>query len=76
MPIYEYVCLECGQVFDEMRSFSQADAPIQCEACSSDHTSRKISLFYASSEGRSVAGPASSCGTCSSTACGSCSLKH
>ncbi|NIM92827.1 MAG: zinc ribbon domain-containing protein [Anaerolineales bacterium] len=63
MPIYEYVCQDCDATFDALRSFSQADDPISCSECTSKHTSRKISLFYAKSDGRSVAGSASACST-------------
>lgn len=32
MPIYEYQCIECGNVFEELQSFS--DKPItQCPIC-------------------------------------------
>src|SRR3972149_4994754 len=56
MPIYEYVCLDCGEKFDALRSMAQADAPIGCRACEGEHTSRTISVFAAVSEGRVVAG--------------------
>jgi putative FmdB family regulatory protein len=70
MPIYEYVCLDCGEKFDALRSMAQADAPIGCRACEGEHTSRTISVFAAVSEGRVVAG--SNGGGCADAA-GSCS---
>jgi putative FmdB family regulatory protein len=74
MPVYEYVCQECGYNFDKMRPMSQADAPIVCTSCNSQSTKRKLSRFFASSEGRAIATPASSCGcgNCSGGSCGSC----
>ena len=74
MPIYEYVCLECDIKFDALRSMSEADAPIHCENCDSDHTSRAISLFAAHSGGRVVAGAGSTCSTCTSSNCSSCEI--
>jgi putative FmdB family regulatory protein len=74
MPIYEYVCLECNIKFDALRSMSDADAPIHCENCDSDHTSRAISLFAAHSEGRVVAGAGSACSACTSSNCSSCEI--
>ena len=69
VPIYEYICLECNDVFDELRPMSKADSPIVCEACESEHTSRMISVFFAPSDGASLT--PSSAGGC---ACGgSCS---
>jgi putative FmdB family regulatory protein len=71
MPIYEYVCLDCGDRFDALRSMAEADAPIRCRTCEGDHTSRTISVFAAVSGGRVVAG--SNGGGCSSCGGGSCS---
>jgi putative FmdB family regulatory protein len=76
MPIYEYVCLECNNTFDALRSFQQADEPIACSHCSSMRTSRKISRFYAHSEGRSVAGTGNSCNTCGASTCSTCGVPH
>lgn len=71
MPLYEYVCQDCGQRFDALRSMKDADKPIQCRSCRSEHTTRALSVFYAASEGRSVT--ASGGGGCSGCAGGSCS---
>ncbi len=54
MPIYEYLCLECNDVFDALRPMSQADSAIVCQACESEHTSRMISVFFAQSNGESL----------------------
>ena len=73
MPLYEYVCLDCGFRFDILRSMKNADSPIACSQCESQHTSRLLSLFYAQSSGREVAGSNSgACTSCSSHSCASC----
>ena len=42
MPIYEYVCNECGHEFDALQKFS--DAPLKtCPACSKESLKKKIS---------------------------------
>jgi putative FmdB family regulatory protein len=77
MPIYEYVCQDCDKDFEVIRSMSQADAPIACQACGGEHVKRKLALFYAQSGGRSVSGTSSGgCGSCSGGSCGSCSCSH
>jgi putative FmdB family regulatory protein len=76
MPLYEYICMDCKTTFDELRSISQADDPIRCSACEGSRTSRKISLFYAQSDGRSIAGSAPACSSCSTSTCSSCSVAH
>jgi len=70
MPLYEYICLDCGNRFDALRPMKEADKPILCTACTSDHTARQLSLFFAQSDGRSVAG--TSGGGCAGCAGGSC----
>jgi len=72
MPLYEYVCLDCEQVFDALRAMREADDPIVCSRCSGDHTSRKISLFAAHSDGKVVTGGGKRCTSCSGGACKTC----
>jgi putative FmdB family regulatory protein len=73
MPIYEYVCEECGCHFDALRSIRDADAPIQCQKCTSEHTTRQLSVFFARSGGRAVAGcNGGGCSGCAGGSCASC----
>lgn len=72
MPVYEYICKECGNHFDKLRSMSQADEPIACSKCNSLATQRMLSRFYASSDGKAIASQGSSCGGCSGGSCSSC----
>ena len=72
MPIYEYVCLDCGGRFETLRMMKEADTPIACRQCDSLHTTRMLSLFNAASGGRVVAGGSSGCAGCSSSSCATC----
>lgn len=73
MPIYEYVCLDCKHEFESLRPMAQADAPLECVKCGSTSTRRKISVFFAESGGRAVAGMSEpSCDSCSSGNCSTC----
>jgi putative FmdB family regulatory protein len=74
MPIYEYTCLDCGARFDALRSMSDADKPIECKQCRQEHTTRCLSVFFANSGGRVVAGSssASGCAGCAATSCAGC----
>ena len=74
MPIYEYVCQECEKRFDALRSMSEADKAIACVKCGSDRTSRAISVFFAQSGGKVVAGNNGGCGSCAGGSCSSCSI--
>ena len=73
MPLYEYVCKDCGNHFDALRSMKDADKTIQCRSCHSEQTSRALSVFFSSCEGKAVAGTGgSSCGGCGGGTCSSC----
>lgn len=72
MPIYEYVCVDCKNEFETMRSMKDADAPLKCEKCGRKHVRRKLALVNAMSGGHAVAGTSSGC-NCSSCSGGSCS---
>ncbi len=74
MPIYEYLCLDCNEKFERLRVMNEADNPIQCENCHSQNTSRAISVFFAASGGKIVAGKSSGCANCSTSSCATC--KH
>ncbi|MGD2252246.1 MAG: zinc ribbon domain-containing protein [Anaerolineales bacterium] len=74
MPIYEYVCQDCKARFDALRSMAQADDPIACQECGGKHTSRALSLFFAQSDGKVVAGGGDACTSCTSSSCSSCTL--
>jgi putative FmdB family regulatory protein len=72
MPLYEYVCSDCGTEFDTLRPMRMSDAPIVCEHCGGEHTQRKLSVFFAQSEGQALAGGSAGCGSCAGGNCASC----
>ena len=58
MPIYEYQCPGCGQVFDKLMSFSEADKVPVCPHCGDKETRKMITagaVIGASSSGSSTA---------------------
>lgn len=67
MPLYEYTCSNCGENFEALATFSQADNCPQCPACKSIETHRKLSRIASqiSSNGSSStsASISSSCGS-------------
>ena len=73
MPIYEYICLNCNHQFEIIRPMAQADAPLACQKCGAEEIKRKLSMFFAESGGKAVAGISEpGCGSCSSSNCASC----
>jgi putative FmdB family regulatory protein len=45
MPLYEFVCDECGQAFELLVGFSQTSEPQTCPGCGGAQTHRKMSSF-------------------------------
>ena len=73
MPIYEYLCQDCGTRFEILRSIKDADNPILCKSCQGEHTQRAVSVFFAQSGSQIIAGGnTSGCAGCTSGSCSSC----
>jgi putative FmdB family regulatory protein len=45
MPIYEYACGDCSEVFSVLRSISAAETDNQCPECGSTNMKKQISSF-------------------------------
>ena len=74
MPLYEYICNDCSTKFDALRSINNADAPIACQDCQGENTSRLLSLFFAHSDGRTITQSAPACTSCSTHTCSTCGV--
>ena len=58
MPIYVYQCPGCGEIFDKLMRFSEADQVPVCPHCGEKETQKKITagvMIGASSSGNSAA---------------------
>ena len=47
MPLYEYRCEACGEEFEKIVRFSEADITQSCPTCASRKTTKKISAAAA-----------------------------
>jgi len=67
MPIFEFVCAECGKPFEELVRSASAVSEVVCPACHSANVKKKISTFASKVAGGSSfsfnSAPASSCST-------------
>jgi putative FmdB family regulatory protein len=64
MPLYEYRCKTCGEVFEKMVRWTEAERTPVCPHCQSQNTQKKISFIASmgsSDSGSSVT--SSSCGS-------------
>ena len=56
MPLYEFVCSNCGQHFEKMMRFSELDLAPECPHCHSRETHKQISTFASRITGGGVSG--------------------
>ncbi len=60
MPMYDFACRECGQVFEKKLRMSQSSDPQPCPTCGSGDTRRHMSSAFAVGGGsvsRTVSAP-------------------
>jgi len=65
MPLYEYHCNDCGEAFEKLVRFSEADIAPACPNCESMDTSKLISTIvpFLNSESNVANSSSSSCGS-------------
>jgi len=69
MPIYEYICDECGEHYE--RLVMNGKTSVACPKCASGKQTLQLSVFAAPANGsKSSEGPSSSGGGCCGGACG------
>jgi putative FmdB family regulatory protein len=74
MPIYEYVCNDCRNKFELMRTFSKSSEAADCPRCRKK-ASRIMSACYSKSvdsQGTTLPVGGGSCSSCASGNCASC----
>ena len=45
MPIYEYVCPQCGERFEKLIRSTSSQVEIRCPSCDAANVERKVSVF-------------------------------
>lgn len=51
MPLYEFICEDCGETFEELVSSTQSINQVTCPFCKSDLVRKLISTFSAKISG-------------------------
>ncbi len=54
MPLYEYRCEECGEVFEKLVSLSKRNEPVPCPKCGSRRVGKLMSACASISKGSST----------------------
>jgi putative FmdB family regulatory protein len=66
MPIFEFVCQECGTPFEELVRSATAVDEVACPFCESDQVAKQISTFASKVNGTSSSYPGAAASSCSS----------
>ena len=76
MPIYEYVCRNCGHAFEKL--VPRAGTAVECEKCASNDVEKQFSVFSTSAQSAPAACPAAEhCPSAGGCAChGKCACGH
>lgn len=68
MPIYAYVCKDCGAKFEMLVGVTLEEKELKCEKCGSKNVQRTLDSFSIGSAGS----PSGSSGSCSTGTCPTC----
>ncbi len=73
MPIYTYVCKDCGEKFDLLTGVGSKQEELKCKKCGSKNIEESLSSFSVGASGSKSYSSCPSCstGTCSSGTCSS-----
>ena len=66
MPIFEFVCQECGSPFEELVRSATAVDEVACPFCESEQVAKQISTFASKINGTSSSYSSASSASCSS----------
>jgi putative FmdB family regulatory protein len=72
MPIFEYICKDCGQSFEKI--VPRYDSTADCPHCSSIKVEKQLSVFAVAGAGSQEFVPEGGCGRCGAAQPGSCGL--
>ena len=59
MPIYEYLCEDCGSKFEKL--VRRSGDTVECPSCGKDHLARQLSVFAAHANGKPMEAPRGMC---------------
>jgi putative FmdB family regulatory protein len=73
MPIYEYMCLDCTERFEDLIRNQADEEALECPVCRSKHFARQMSTFGVQGAVRKpMTAGTKSCAGCTSSSCAGC----
>jgi putative FmdB family regulatory protein len=73
MPIYEYLCKDCGREFEKI--VPRADSTTECVHCNGQNLEKQLSVF-AVAGGSSDSAADLGCGRCGAAQPGTCGMEN
>ena len=71
MPIFEYLCKDCGRAFETI--VPRHDSPADCIHCNSENVEKQLSVFAVAGSSKDSA-PDAGCGHCGAAQPGMCGM--
>jgi putative FmdB family regulatory protein len=72
MPIYEYICKDCGRPFEKI--VPRYDSDVDCVHCSSANVEKQLSVFAVAGSSGDQEASGAGCGRCGAAQPGACGL--
>jgi putative FmdB family regulatory protein len=72
MPIFEYLCHDCGKTFEAI--VPRYDSAADCIHCNSENIEKQLSVFAVAGGGKEAASEGPGCGRCGASQPGMCGL--
>jgi len=72
MPIFEYLCKDCGQPFE--RIVPRYDSHVDCMHCNSANVEKQLSVFAVASSSSTTEASGAGCGRCGAAQPGMCGM--
>jgi len=71
MPIFEYICKDCGHPFEKI--VPRYDSPVECARCNSAKVEKQLSVFAVAGSSNTESSDAG-CGRCGAPQPGMCGM--
>lgn len=73
MPIFEYICKDCGKQFEAVLI---GDHQAECPGCKGQQLEQQLSTFAVNTKGSSNSRPTPHCGMANGGGCGGCGFNN
>ena len=72
MPLFEYICHDCGRTFEKI--VPRHDSPADCIHCNSENIEKQLSVFAVAGGSSKEFADDAGCGRCGAAQPGMCGL--